>query len=295
MNNSMTIGIDIGGTHISAGLVDLETRKILQKSLFRTRLNTQGPLEDILHTWSEIIKKTASFGSGKLRLGIAMPGPCDYEEGISLMVGQNKFDSLYDLNIKQLLAERLGITKENILMMNDACCSLKGEVYGGAAKGYSNVIGLTLGTGLGSAKYKSSFTYDAELWCLPFFDGLVEDYLSTRWFVQRYKEITGETVGGVKELVALNDTNSEVSGIFDEFGTNLGLFLVKFIEMEDPELVILGGNISNAYGLFSDNLLLVLKEHGISIPVVRAQFGENASIIGAASMWTDRNSVGELV
>ncbi|MDB5120670.1 MAG: hypothetical protein JWN56_1888 [Sphingobacteriales bacterium] len=287
MNNLITIGIDIGGTHITTGLVDLQSRTILQASLFRTRLNTQAPLEEILTIWSEIIKKTAAFGSGKLRLGMAMPGPFDYEEGISLMVGQNKYDSFYDLNIKQLLAERLNINKEDILMMNDACCFLKGEVYGGAAREYSDVIGLTLGTGLGSAKYASSFTYDSELWCHPFFDSIVEDYLSSGWFVNRFKELTGLSIKDVKELSSYVDSNVSAKIVFEEFGTNLGLFLVEFINMENPEVVVLGGNIAKAYNLFIPNTLAVLEKKSINIPILKAILGEDAAIIGAASLWAN--------
>ena len=68
-------------------------------------------------------------------------------------------------------------------MMNDASCFLKGEVFGGAAKGYNHVIGITLGTGLGSATFKNGVVYDGDLYYTPFKESTAEDYLSTRWFI----------------------------------------------------------------------------------------------------------------
>ncbi|MXV17674.1 ROK family protein [Hufsiella ginkgonis] len=288
MSTSITIGIDIGGSHITAGVVDLESKQIIERSIVREHLDTQGNLEQILSTWTNVIRRSASFvPAGKLRLGMAMPGPFDYEEGISMMVGQNKYDAFYGLNVKQLLAARLGIDTADILMMNDASCFLKGELYGGAAQHYQNVIGLTLGTGLGSAKYNFSYTYDAELWCFPFHDSIVEDYLSTRWFIKRFKERSGIDVKNVKDLVWYTENNADANEVFKEFGTNLGLFLIEFIKMENPEVVVIGGNISKAFDLFIGQTIAMLADREVTVPVLRGTLGENAAIIGAGSLWAN--------
>ncbi len=73
-----------------------------------------------------------------------MPGPVDYERGICYIKDQGKYDQLYGLNIKDLLAARLGIPPDHIRMMNDALCFLKGEIAGGAIKGCKSALGLTL-------------------------------------------------------------------------------------------------------------------------------------------------------
>ena len=84
-----------------------------------------------------------------------MPGPFDYEEGVSLITGLHKFESLYGLNVKELLAASLHIVPGMIQMNNDAICYLAGERKAGAVKDGSYVAGLTLGTGLGSAIYRN--------------------------------------------------------------------------------------------------------------------------------------------
>lgn len=120
-----------------------------------------------------------------------MPGPFDYENGISLITKLDKYEALYKLNVKELLSEKLSIPKPSILMMNDAACFLRGEVYYGAAKGHTDVIGITLGTGTGSAFHHNGITVDANLGPSPFMNSIADEYFSTRWFVKRYIEENG--------------------------------------------------------------------------------------------------------
>ncbi len=286
MTNSTALGIDIGGSHITAALVDLNTRSIIEGTWNRTRINSQGEVADIINGWAAVISEVFSHTTADTRhIGIGMPGPFDYEHGISLMKGQHKYDALYNLNVKDLLAERLGIAPQQIRFINDAGCFLQGEVFSGAGRNHHRVIGLTLGTGLGSAIYRDGAANDANRWCSPFKDGMAEDYLSTRWFVKRYQEVSGEAVADVKALVARIGVDDRIQQLFNEFATNLGTFLSAFIKEEQPEIVVIGGNIANAADLFLPLLKNELEKQQISIPVVTATLGEAAALIGAASLW----------
>ncbi|MEC5145481.1 ROK family protein [Chitinophaga sp. 212800010-3] len=286
MKNSTALGIDIGGSHITAALIDLGTRSIVEGSWNRTRINSQGAATDIIKAWAAVIREVFSGSEdGTRHIGIGMPGPFDYERGISLMRGQHKFDALYDLNIKELLAAELEITPAQIRFINDAGCFLQGEVFSGAGRGYQRVVGLTLGTGLGSAVYRNGIAKDANLWCSPFRDGIAEDYLSTRWFVKRYQELRNESVPDVKALVARINEDTAVATLFDEFATTFAVFLTWFIRTEQPEAVVIGGNIANASDLFFPLLKKELLKQNIDIPIVTATLGEAAALIGAASLW----------
>ena len=90
----------------------------------------------------------------------------------------------------------LDISPSGIKFMNDASCFLHGEVFCGAAYKCEEALGFTLGTGLGSAIYKNGIAEDGEMWCSAYKDGIAEDYLSTRWFERRYKELTGKDIKG---------------------------------------------------------------------------------------------------
>jgi len=212
-----------------------------------------------------------------------MPGPFDYEEGISLIKDQDKFQSLYNQNVRNLLAHELDIEPASVKFMNDASCFLQGEVFGGAARDYNPVLGLTLGTGLGSAVCRNGIAEDADLWKSPFREGIAEDYLSTRWFVARYQQLSGQTVTGVKEL--MEEDSPFVQQVFVEFGANLGEFLVPQIKSNKAEAVVLGGNIANALPFFLPSLEKVIKDHYLDVVLKKALLHEDASLIGAASCW----------
>ncbi len=280
------MGIDVGGSHISAALVDMETSALVSGSYVRKEINTQGSVNEIIDNWCEVIQQAQKFdGTFSGKIGIAMPGPFDYPNGVSLIKDQNKYDILYKLNVKELLAEKLLMQADDIRFLNDAECFLLGEVFCGAAQGVEQVLGLTLGTGLGSAWCHHGKVEDADLWNSPFKEGIAEDYLSTRWFVNRFFELTGQKVTGVKELADLAPQNQTVQTVFDEFGQNLADFIKTAVERNDAVMVVIGGNISKAYPLFSGELEKHLQDAALHIPIRVAELGEESALIGAASSW----------
>jgi glucokinase len=286
MENQIVLGVDIGGSHITAMLVNLKTGKPVKSSEAREPLITQESANEIISFWSNVIQR--AFDSqvlGSEKIGIAIPGPFDYYRGIALMRNQNKYDSLYGLNIKELLAKTLKIPSHNIRFLNDAESFLKGETLFGAAKGLSKVIGLTLGTGLGSATFFNGNFKDADLWHSPFLQGIAEDYLSTRWFIANYFKLSGKKVKGVKELAVLATEDIYALETFKEFGCNLSLFIKDIVEKHEPEIIVIGGNIANAFSLFKEAVheqLALLPNRPL---IKKAILGEDASVIGAACCW----------
>lgn len=283
MDTSLVLGVDIGGSHITSALVDISNKAIVTGSYQRKAVNSQATSTEVLQTWCNAIKQSFADGIITTKIGIAMPGPFDYQNGISLMKDNNKYVSLYGLNVKQLLAEQLHISVGDISFINDAGAFIKGEVFAGAAVGFNSAIGLTLGTGLGTAKYHDGKGEDADLWCMPFKDGIAEDYISTKWFVETYFTQTGKHVHGVKELSALYEFDAAVQNIFYEFATNLSSFLEIFIKSAKPDVIVVGGNIMNCESLFIPTVTALLNKAGFSMPIVRAKLGENAAILGAVS------------
>ncbi|HMV09145.1 MAG TPA: ROK family protein [Cyclobacteriaceae bacterium] len=289
MKDSIVLGIDIGGSHLTAALVDETTRKFVPDSYLRVRVNSKGTAEEILGIWTKAIEDTfQAHPVANKRIGIAMPGPFDYANGISLIKGLDKYEALYKLNVKQILSQRLSISPNAILMMNDAACFLRGEVYYGAAKGYQDVIGITLGTGTGSAMHHHGVTHDANLGPAPFMDSIADEYFSTRWFVKRYQEVSGQSVKDVKALADLYPSDANVKEIFKEFVKNLAVFLEGFVNAEKPQVIVMGGNIAQCSSLFLNDLTAQLAARNITIPIVRAELGEEAAILGAASLFESK-------
>lgn len=286
MEKPTVLGVDIGGSHITAAIVDVDKGILVKDSIKRNDVNSKNDKDAILTAWCKVIRN-ANGGAlhANCKIGIAMPGPFDYKNGISLIKDQDKFNSLFGLNIKKELAERLNIPPSNIKFVNDAASFMYGEANYGAAKGYNNALGITLGTGLGSATAINGVAKDAELWNSKFLGGIAEDYLSTRWFLKKYSELSGKEVDGVKKLASMVKIDQYAKQVFNEFGRALGHFLADFIKDTGSEVVVLGGNISKSFDLFGPPLIENLKAYHLDTAIKITKLNEHAQLIGAASRW----------
>jgi glucokinase len=280
---------DIGGSHITAGICDLKTCTISQQSIIRVEVDGKSSATKILTLWGSafelVLKKNSALSiSG---LSVAMPGPFDYEKGISYIKGLDKYEALYGMRIKEFLADLLKLDPEMVKFRNDAESTIDGEVLTGAGKDYHNLMGVTLGTGFGSAYSKNKITKDINLGSQLYKDTIADDYLSTRWFLKRYNELTGIVLtDGVKELASLAVESEIARDIFKEFAINMADFLKKHIEQLEPEVLVICGNIAKASEFFLPDLIEAL--HPLAIKLAR--LGENAPLIGAAAMFDDNDS-----
>ncbi|WP_336965252.1 ROK family protein [Chryseobacterium contaminans] len=275
------LGIDIGGSHITLAQVDPEKREIITSTYVREHINSFDNKETIFSAWTSAIEKGAhNLVKSDLLIGVAMPGPFDYENGISLME-QGKFIDILHVNIKEELAKRLSISTQQIHFINDAAAFMEGEVFGGCVQGYQKIFGITLGTGLGTTFYNGELATDEDLWDSPFKESICEDYLATRWFIKRYEELTGEQISGTKDLL---DKSLEIQKqIFDEYADSFSEFVVKYVDHYKPEVLVIGGNIAKAYPHFEQKFIQNLAENNINLQVKISAIFEDAAILGAAS------------
>lgn len=274
------LGVDIGGSHITAGWVDLQELHLDQKSVVRCQVDSFGSKDHILNAWLDVL---SSFRLGREdRIGIAMPAPFDYEEGTALLKEQGKFRSLYGLNVKNLLAEGLGLRPLQINFSNDAASFLQGESLYQKIPAAHRLIGITLGTGLGSAYRFGDHAMDAALWSSPFRDSHAEYYLGTEWFVRFAREKSGLEGVGPKEFLKLEPELAKQA--FSEFGTNLGQFLSGPIRSQQIDQVVIGGNLAKGRSYFYAEMKEELERVGADVTVHFSQLGEDAALIGAASI-----------
>jgi predicted NBD/HSP70 family sugar kinase len=290
-DRGVVLGADIGGSHITAALFDLHHKQIITPSLSRKSIMPNAGVDDLIAGWGECLQK-ARGESDIEKICLAMPGPFDYDEGVCLIRDQNKYPGLYGVNIKQKLAAVLKVAPSGIFLHNDAACFLQGEVFCGSVADFESVVGVTLGTGLGTATYSNGRAESADLWNMPFLDSFAEDYISSRWFTSQYEQQTGRSIPGVKELASLAGSDETASTLFQVFGQNLGAFLNKFIERHNPGAVVIGGNIANAYALFEPEVLNVVYARYPAIAIHQSMHGENAALIGAISSWYTSNRPG---
>lgn len=280
----MIVGVDIGGSHIAAGILNKSSGEIRIDKFSEASVDSSASASDIISNWASLIRSIAD-AKADLKVGIAMPGPFDYESGISLILEQGKMKSLYGKSIRDLLAKELEIVPANICFMNDAEAFLKGESLAGAGKDYTNTMGLTLGTGLGSAIQVEEIVKDAKLWTAPFRQGIAEDYLGTSWFQKYVDERYSKTIAGARELMEEGFDPSIREEVFKVYGRALGEFLFPYVIRLQTQAVILGGKIANAHSYFLPSAQFYLRNYGVDLSFHISQLGERSTLIGAGGVF----------
>jgi glucokinase len=298
MDRNIAIGTDIGGSHISCAAVDLATGKLLKETLTGREVNNQAQAHVIISTWTDALSEVLSkVPSEKVKgIGFAMPGPFDYVKGICYIKGVAKYENLYGFNIADAMGSSLEVDGNFLIrFMNDASSFAVGEAWAGSAAGVDRSLSITLGTGFGSAFISNRVPVCdgpevPRLGCvyhIPYNDGIADDYFSTRWFLSKYKAITGKEVKGVKDIADLAATDKIAKGLFEEFGTNIGLFLAPFLKDFKAEMLVIGGNISNAWNLFGGNLEESLRRQNCTSKVAISKLQEDAALLGSAYLLDD--------
>jgi glucokinase len=298
MNKNIAIGTDIGGSHISCVAVDLVSGKIIRDSLTERSVDNQAQASEIIGTWADALSASlAKVPSGDVKgIGFAMPGPFDYVKGISYIKGVAKYENLYGVNVTEAIAENLGLHNDFLIrFMNDASAFAVGEAWAGSASGFNRSLSITLGTGFGSAFISKRIPIVdgpqvPRLGCiyhLPYKEGIADDYFSTRGLLSRYKKVTGKELSGVKELASLAPTDKAVMDLFIDFGVRAGEFLAPWLIKFNAEILVIGGNISNAYNLFGEVFEDSLKKENCFCEVALSNLKEDAALLGSAYLLDD--------
>jgi len=293
MKKNIVIGADIGGSHITSAAVDLENLQIIVGSLFSHKVNNKASKDKILESWSKAINQTIKSVdfSGLLKIGFAIPGPFRYKTGIAMFETNDKYENLFEVSITEELPRFLDGNNHELRFLNDATSFGVGVAKMGEAKGSKKVIAITLGTGFGSTFINNGIPQanapdvpkDGCLWDKPFKDGVADDYFSTRWFIKTYKELSGEEVKGVKEIALAK--NKYASKTFEKFSQNLVDFMNPVIKNYQPDLIVLGGNISNANELFLPAVKDHLQKEGLNVKFGISSLMEEAAIIGSSRLF----------
>ncbi|WP_242416153.1 ROK family protein [Sphingomonas panni] len=276
----MIVGVDIGGHHVAAAAV---TQGALVPDSYRHVACT--PADEratLIAAWAGAIDAVTDHAGPErvAGIGIAMPGPFDYAAGIAHFAGNAKFTALYGVDVAQALTEALRHPRP-IRFLNDATAFAIGAV---PVRG--NVVGVTLGTGLGSAFLRDGIpAIDGDdvpphgsLWHLPFREGIADDHVSARWLTARI----ARRLDGIATVVAAAEAaragNGTAVTIFADYGDNLGTILSPWVECFGAGTVMLGGRICGAFDLFGP----ALRRHLPATHIAVHPDTERAAILGAA-------------
>jgi predicted NBD/HSP70 family sugar kinase/mannose-6-phosphate isomerase class I len=285
------IGIDIGGSHITAAIVNVDERRIIYDTLTKENLDPKQEATVILSVWTSCIRQCLDKFDGHplIGMGISIPGPVDYEKGISELMGNDKYEKLYGLDLRHYLyiqfKDRISHPNK-ITFINDANGFLLGESWINDLR-HDHIVAITLGTGIGSGFMQKGVVVNdgpgvpqrGEVFNMPFKNKWSEDFISTRWFLKEYRQRFGVGVKNVKEIADQAVESHKVRALFNEFGTNLGSFLEPILREFDADVLVFGGNVSKSYPLFREAFTSCFDQ---KIPRIHfSEDTEHAAVAGA--------------
>jgi glucokinase len=296
--------LDIGGTSVKSGVVGTDGA-LYPGSLHTTPVDSGGTARAILRTFADSLKGVLDIAQHNSLIldgiGIAICGPFDYEKGISKITGVDKYEALYDVNVKEHLQRELELPLNLPMLFDvDAWAFGRGEVWTGAGRPYRRVIVFTMGTGVGSA-----FAVDGKIvgegpgvpwygWISgqKYRDGMLNDYISRTYMMNRYRALTGLDID-IKEMAGLaREGDSAARGVFEEIGAELGGFLREHHVKEfGAECIIFGGQISRSFDLFVGPVRSALEGIGSLRAVLPAMDIECSALRGVAKLVFDSISV----
>lgn len=293
-----SVALDIGGTHVSAAAIDLDAGSVIEGSRASLDVDSRGPAEPILAAWTQAAAtamRAVPDRAGFAGTGLAMPGPFDYERGICWIKDLDKYESLYGLNIRAALKDRLHLPPASpMIFRNDAVCFLLGECAFGAARGRQNVIALTLGTGFGSGFLRGGEAVESGrgvpeggfFYNQPWKGATAEEHFSGRGLLRRYAEAgDGRAPEGVKDVADRAAAGESLAlDVLQNYGSGLAAFLAPWAAALPADVIVIGGNISRAWEWFGPALTQGLNSAAPSAMVVPSSLLEDAALFGAASL-----------
>ena len=308
-----SLGIDIGGTNIAAGVVD-ESFNIVSKSKVKT--NSARGYEEVLRDIAlagELAVKDAGLSMEKIKwVGMGCPGTCNIDSGIVEYANNLKWENV---PLRRFVGDALGIPA---YIENDANAAALGEYYAGAAKGVKSAIIITLGTGLGAGiiidgKIFSGSNYagaeightvinvDGEQ-CTCGRKGCFETYCSATALVKFTKRAMEKNPDSLMKEIA--EKEGKISGrtafnaakagdktgqeIVDYFIKNLACGIINTINVFQPDMLCIGGGVSNEGENLLNPLKMRIKKEVYSknsahnTEIALCKLGNNSGIIGAA-------------
>ena len=248
--------IEIGGTHVTAAVLVVGQRTIQQASVRRDELPPHGTRDELVRAIVSAAQRLAA--PAVTRWGVATPGPFDYARGISRIRGVAKLDALYGVDLRRELSSALALPPEDVVFLNDANAFLIGEWWAGAAQGHERAMGVTLGTGLGSAFLERGRIVETDprvpregrLDLVQLRGAPVEETLSRRGLRSAY----GSDEPDVVEIARrARDGDRRATDVLRSFGSALGEFLAPWLERFDPTCLVFGGSIARSWDLWSDD------------------------------------------
>jgi glucokinase len=294
------LSIDIGGSKLMAGLVDLNGKVIIkEKRNIETKATSELLTQNIIEM-TDILLKTKDVEI--IYAGAAVPGLTDNKEGVLLYA---PFSGIRDYKIGDLLKKKFGI---EVFVENDANACAYGEMVFGTCKGIDDFIWITLSNGIGGAVVLNGMIYKGnhggageighirveqngyECGCGN--NGCLEAQAAGPRIVRRFNEKTGEpdkglTARDIAELAYKGD--AAAIEVYRETGLYVGKAISYAVNLINPAKIVIGGGIAQSSGLFMPWVkdyvrTAIIGDPNVDLIIEETALGYDASLIGAAAV-----------
>lgn len=273
------IGVDLGGTKITAALI--ENEKIVRQFTCPTPYDQKKMV--VVDAISVAISQV--FDKEIQGIGIGVPSLVDLEN--NQVIDVTNIPSWDIVPLKHLLEDRF--TKP-VFVNNDANCFALGEKHFGKGKLYRNFVGLTIGTGLGAGIIINNHLYSGQL-CgagefgnIYYLDSNIENYCSGMFFKNQH-------LSGKEEAEKAKNGDAQAQKLFDDLGHHIARGLGNVLFALAPEAIILGGSVSQSFLLFEKSMRETFEDFPYQRLYqnlkVEVSADNNMAVLGAASLVID--------
>ena len=290
-------GIDLGGTKIEAIVLDGNGEEV-----FRHRIIApQGNYNDTIEAIAYLVNKADNEVSALTKLGIGIPGSLSPKTNL---VRNANSTWLIGKPLKQDLEK---ILKRNVLIENDANCFAISEAFDGAGNTANTVFGVILGTGVGAGivigkkihkgknKIAGEWGHNPLPWahegelsskkCYCGRTGCLETFISGPAIEREFKNLHGRNLNMENIVKESEAGNLKAEQVIKNLEDRLARALAHVINILDPDLIVLGGGLSNIDRLYSNVPKIWLEyifSDDVSTALSKARFGDSSGVRGAA-------------
>lgn len=284
------IGIDLGGTKIEGILLD-DNFNVIQRSRILTQ--QEKGYKSIINSIVCLIDELKIKSNDNVTIGVCAPGAISKKSGL---IKNSNTQCLIGMPLKEDLTKALD---QEISIENDANCFALAEATFGVAKNHNIVFGVIMGTGIGggiiiNGEIHRGRTLIAGEWghhtlridgnkCYCGKLGCVETYISGPALEKRWTELTGKNES--LPSIIINANHEKWNQWKKEFLDNFGIGLANVIDILDPDVIVLGGGLSNISFLYDEGRNAVYNNvfsDLVETPILKNQLGDSAGVFGAS-------------
>ncbi|MEO8435218.1 MAG: ROK family protein [Pyrinomonadaceae bacterium] len=314
MKPRLVCAFDLGGTNLRAAIID-DTGTIHSRVQHDTPRTAKSPDEIVraLVAAARECESRLSDYSAIQAASVVVPGIVDSSNKVVIQVPA--IPCLDNFRLKDVLAKELGWP---VVLENDANAAALGEMWLGAGRGYRTIICITLGTGVGGG-----IILDGKLWrgadgtagevghtsvdplggvrCKCGSTGCLEMFASATAIVRLAREalprhphsiLSGDGFSA-KEVYDVGMKGDTLAAeVLERMGAFLGIGIANLVNLLNPEVIVIGGRVANAWQLFADHMHREVLARAFSLPaqnvrIVPAECGDDAGLLGAARLAFD--------